>query len=245
MNDPGPPLALSNSGLLAPVRPEDKDEFYHDVLDGLSVFLGSAYIVDVTHALKTYPIPRLSHSLNPAQVACKRWLLDTLCDAGAAQFGRIYVLGGWYGVLGAMFLHDPRFNVDKVVSIDIDPQCRSIAEALNRSGVENGRFESLTADAYELDYPGLLAGGPDSAARPDLLVNTSCEHLTDFDRWYAKIPRGTLLALQSNDYFDCEEHDNCVPDIESFARQAPMAERIYEGHKKLRKYTRFMLIGRK
>ena len=37
---------------------------------------------------------------------------------------------------------------------------------------------------------------------PDTIINTSCEHIKDFDKWYAMIPKGKLVILQSNDYFN-------------------------------------------
>ncbi len=203
-----------NPRLVDPVGPQDKDEFYHDILDGLSVFMDSTYILDVLHAIREYPILRLGHSLNLGQVTCKKWLLDTLADTGTTDLGTIYILGGWYGVLGAMFLHD-------------------------------GRFESLIADIYELDYRRLLARTSADDSRPDLLINTSCEHLAEFDKWFNRIPPGTLMIVQSNDYFSCEEHHNCAPDLGSFKRQVPLSEPIYDGQIKLKKYTRFMLIGRR
>jgi hypothetical protein len=54
-----------------------------------------------------------------------------------------------------------------------------------------------------------------------------------------------LLALQSNDFFDYRDHVSCVPTLDAFKDQAPMAEVLFEGELKLRKYTRFMLIGRR
>lgn len=229
--------------LADPVKLEDKDEFYHDILGGLSVFLDSPYVGDIMHATREYPILRLGHSLNLGQVTCKKWLLDILSGSGATKFGTVYILGGWYGVLAAMFLNDPRFSVDQAVSVDIEPQCEPIAKALNRTSVENGKFRTMIADVYALDYRGMLGETP--AAGPDLLINTSCEHLADFDRWFQRIPNGALMVLQSNNYFDCEEHFNCVPDLATFSRQAPLSELIYQGQMKLRKYSRFMLIGRK
>ena len=227
-----------------PLRPEDKDEFYHDILDGLSVFLDSALIDDVLHAIREYPLLRLGHSLNESQVTSKKWLLDELAQTTGTHFGQVYILGGWYGVLGALFLHDPRFEVDKVVSVDIEPQCKPVAEALNRTHVASGRFEPRTADIYTLDYTGLISAEAQDP-RPDLLINTSCEHLPDFERWLAMIPPQVLLAVQSNDYFDDHEHINCVPDLDTFSQQVALTEEKYRGQMALKKYTRFMLIGTK
>ena len=87
--------------------------------------------------------------------------------------------------------------------------------------------------------------GNTPTAGSNLLINTSCEHLADFHLWFRRIPDGALAVLQSNDYFDCQEHFNCVPDLATFSRQAPLSELMYEGELKLRKYTRFMRIGLK
>ena len=51
------------------------------------------------------------------------------------------------------------------------------------------------------------------------------------------------LVLQSNDYFDCPEHVNCVADLAAFKTQVPMSEVHYEGTLRRRRYSRFMLIG--
>ncbi len=227
------------------VTAPQKDEFYHDILDGLSVYMSSSFILDILHAIREYPVMRLGQSLNLGQVSSKKWLLDSLVDAGEVNLGVIYILGGWYGVLGAMLLHDPRFSIDKVVSVDIDAQCKPIADALNRTHVECGKFESVTADVYHLDYSQMFSRSGKKPGKPDLLINTSCEHLSDFDRWYDRIPPQTLMVVQSNDYFSCDEHINCAVDLEAFVRQAPMSEVMYQGQMKLKKYTRFMQVGRK
>ena len=145
------------------------------------------------------------------------------------------------GVLGAVLLHDPRFAIDRVVSLDIDPGCAAIAESLNATHVRAGRFATLTADMLDVDYDR----GPADMGRPDLVINTSCEHLREFGRWFGRIPAGQLLVVQSNDYFACEEHVNCVPDLAAFRAQAPLREVLYAGERRMRRYTRFMLIGRK
>jgi hypothetical protein len=65
------------------------------------------------------------------------------------------------------------------------------------------------------------------------------------EAWYGRLPTGILQALQSNDYFDCDEHVNCIADLTAFKRQAPMSEVLYEGALQRKRYSRFMLIGRK
>ena len=102
--------------------------------------------------------------------------------------------------------------------------------------MRDGRFTARTADMLELDY---------DAERFDLVINTSAEHLHAFDRWYARIPAHQLTVVQSNDYFACAEHVNCVPDLAALRAQAPMRDVLFAGEKAMRRYVRFMLIGRK
>jgi hypothetical protein len=154
--------------------------------------------------------------------------------------------------MGALLLADRRARVDRVLSFDLDPGCAPLAEALNRTHVEAGRFAALTADAGAIDYgrsefahTAADGGVEHITAQPDTVINTSCEHLADFPGWYDRIPAGTLLALQSNDAVGEEGHVNCVPDLAAFEAQAPLAEPMFAGALPLKRYTRFMLIGRR
>lgn len=211
------------------------DEFYRDILEGLAVVDDDPWPRDILDTLTRFPQPRLGAALNANQMASKRWLADALAAHAGTAFTRVAILGGWVGALGAMLLHDRRFAIGHVTSVDIDPECEAVAGALNATHVRSGRFAARTADMHALDY---------AAERFDLVINTSCEHLTDLARWYARLPDGQLVVLQSNDYFACAEHVNCVPDLAAFARQTPLRELRYEGERRMRRYTRFMRIGR-
>jgi len=218
-------------------------ETYCDILDGVAAYFDSAFLDGILDALRACDDPGLGHALNGNQIRSKRWLVDALHQTLGGTFATVYVLGGWYGVLGAMLLHDRRFRIGTVVSVDIEPQCEPMARNLNRAHVRRGQFETRTADVLDLDYGELFRRN--GAAAECLLICTSCEHFDAFAAWYDRIPAGTLLALQSNDYFACPEHVNCVPDLAAFARQTPMAELHFEGGLRLKKYTRFMRVGRK
>jgi hypothetical protein len=222
----------------------DKDEFYRDILEGLAIYTGSALQRDVLATVTKHDEPRIGAALNKNQITSKMWLADALQQSAGGEFGHVLVLGGWIGVLGAVLLHDARFSIARLVSIDIDPGCAPIARSLNATHVRTGRFEAETADMMEIDYAA-AASPAAGTAPPTLVVNTSCEHLDDFGRWYARIPPGQLLVLQSNDYYACPEHVNCVPDLAALRAQAPMRDVLFAGERRLRRYVRFMLIGRK
>ena len=78
---------------------------------------------------------------------------------------------------------------------------------------------------------------------PDTIINTSCEHIEKFTEWFNAILKDKLVVLQSNNYFEIDDHINCVKNITEFKQQAPLSNIIYEGELELEKYTRFMLIG--
>ncbi len=215
------------------------DEYYRDIIEGLALYTGSALQRDVLATITRHAAPDIGGAFNKNQIASKMWLADALHDAVGPDLGEVAILGGWFGVLAAVLLHDPRFAIDRILSIDIDPRCAEIARSVNATHVRDGRFAASTADMLELDY------GPGPGARPlaDLIVNTSCEHLAQFGRWYERVPDGQRLVLQSNDYFACAQHVNCVPDLASFRAQAPMRDVLFAGERRMRRYVRFMLIG--
>ncbi|MDA7948233.1 MAG: methyltransferase domain-containing protein [Hyphomicrobiaceae bacterium] len=214
----------------------DRESMHLDILKGLSVYFDSPFVADIQETALRHPRLTLGHALNRNQMTSKTWLVDKLHGATGGQLGRVCILGGWYGVLGAMLLHDPRFAVERVCSVDMDPTCEDIAKSLNRTHVEAGKFEFRLANMYEIDFP---------KSEFDLIVNTSCEHLETIDRWFERIPAGTLLTLQSNNYFGIDGHVNCVENIGQFKQQVPLSQTLFEGELELKKYTRFMLIGRR
>jgi hypothetical protein len=216
------------------------DEFYRDILEGMAIYMDSDLQRDVLATLSRHDEPGIGRALNKNQIASKMWLAESLLESVGSDFPRILILGGWFGVLAAVLLHDARFTIGKVVSLDIDPRCAPIAESLNATHVHAGTFATRTADMLEFDYRGKAADD-----RFDLVINTSCEHLTEFGRWYGRIPAGQLLVLQSNDYYACREHVHCVPDLAAFRAEAPMHDVLFAGERRMRRYVRFMLIGRK
>ena len=213
--------------------PFDED-FYPDILRGLSVYFDSRFVRNIARTAQRFRRQDLSVALNRKQIACKTWLIDQLYDAYGGHFGTVWVMGGWYGVLSALIGEDKRFEIGEIVSYDIDSGCEDVAECLNRERTDTGAFKARTADMLELDY---------GVGTPDLIINTSCEHLRDVGAWLDLIPRGTRVVLQSNNYFGEPDHFSCADTLETFKAQAPMSSINYEGELVLKNYTRFMLIG--
>ncbi len=213
----------------------DPDLYYQVILDGLGRHHDLPWVRDIIAAINEHRPPDLPHALSKKQLASKQWLVDALAEAASGAVGTVYVLGGWYGTLASLLLDSGRLDVERVVSVDIEPSCAAVARTLNRR--HGARFAAETTDMRDWDFSGI--------GRRDVVVNTSCEHLDDFAGWFASLPAGPLIALQSNDLFEEPVHVNCVADLSAFKAQAPFAELLYEGTLPLKRYTRFMLIGRR
>ena len=63
------------------------------------------------------------------------------------------------------------------------------------------------------------------------------------DDWYEKLKPGTLVAIQTNDFHDIEEHINTVNNVMELKKKYKMSEELFVGIKDLRIYNRFMIIG--
>jgi hypothetical protein len=76
------------------------------------------------------------------------------------------------------------------------------------------------------------------------VINTSCEHVLGLTDWWAHVPPGQLVVLQSNNYQGCPDHVNCVHSLGQFKHQVPMSDVLFEGvlHP-ADDLDRFMLIG--
>jgi hypothetical protein len=211
----------------------DRDRMF-DLLRGVAGFTQSELVADLARAFARHPDARLDEAFNHKQIASKMWARDRLFSALGGQFERIWIVGGWYGVLAAILFDDRRFSVGEISSYDIDPSVEAVATTLNAKAAAQGRFKAVTVDMYALDY----------RSKPDLIVNTSCEHVGDVRGWLDRLPAGTAVLLQSNNYFAEPEHINCVPSLSAFEEAAHLTNVLYAGGLTLKKYTRFMLIGR-
>ena len=161
----------------------------------------------------------IANSVNDNQIKNKKWLvkhlkpyLDMYSDC------KIVIAAGWHGLAAHM--------IDKnVISFDMDPCTKQVKL------FPNVKYQLSTIEDFD-------------PSQFDIIICTSCEHITDnVINDFIKKKKGTsLVVLQSNDYFEIEDHVNCKNDCEEFADSINM--RILETHTlKLKKYNRFMLFG--
>jgi hypothetical protein len=204
--------------------------------------------------IKSFEGEVLTDSLSRGQLRSKMWVSDTVNDLDIDLGDMVYVCAGWYGVLPAILFE--RNKVEAIRSFDIDPSCSLPAETLNRSYTQNDwQFKASTMDVNNLTYTDefmyetLKYNGDKEMitdGAPTCVINTSCEHIEDFDKWWAGIPDGMLVIMQNNDFDDEDEHDHAddtVSSLEEFAKRLNVSETLYEGTLALDKYNRYMVIG--
>jgi len=194
----------------------------------------------------------LTDVLSWGQLRSKRWLIDEL-ESHDLDLGVVFLCAGWYGTLAHM-LFDSKCIVNKIRSFDIDPSCANIADTVNMQYIDGWKFKAITQDILDINYHSHTWRGWSNLKQsysnpitdtPNTIINTSCEHISNFDKWYDSIPNGKLVILQTNNYFNLPEHVNCVEDQEEFDLLTPMEDTLYLGTLALEKYNRFMKIGYK
>jgi hypothetical protein len=174
------------------------------------------------------------------QVESKLWLLDALSHVLPRRSAyRAQVLGSWFGLLPRMltWLHGEQCH--SVTGYDIEPTWASHATFLNEPESCQGRARFESQDMTRLDYRELQT----SMSPGCLLINTSCEHLGDFAAWYHSLPKGSLVALQGNNFADHDEHPTSWSSFSDFQKATPLETCLYEGELSLPKYQRYMRIG--
>ena len=176
---------------------------------------------------------RTLESFWKGQVNSKVWLAENLVGFVPVRPLNIVIYGGWNGVL-ASILFNSNIAVEHVTSVDIDPVCEDIANTVNKRYEMLDKFEAVTHDMCKY-----VTGA-------DVVINTSCEHITQeqYNDWLDNQPDDAVIVLQSNNYFDHDEHIRCSTDLNDFTRISninPYLRRTL----KTPKYNRYMLIGKK
>jgi len=175
------------------------------------------------------------------QLSSKGWLVNHLADwVPEDRALNIYIFGGWIGILGSMICQSELIKTNKVRSIDIDPWCESIADQVNKNfEMSDWHFKAVTADMCTYEYQ--------SDITPDIVINTSTEHVTQgvYDSWYSRIPQGTMVVAQGNNFFNCDEHVRCSNSLAEFKTQNCVSNELWSGELNTDIYTRYMSIWRK
>lgn len=187
------------------------------------------------------------------QMRSKAWLVESLHKYIGQELGNIFVLAGWIGTLPRMLFDQERLGISSIRNFDLDIDACSVSEKINRAEVENDwRYKSCAMDILNLVYPSsdydvsrYDGSKVTLTTSPDLIINTSCEHIREIGRWWGQVSRGTRVVVQSNNATQFRDHVACVASLDEFKSQLPMSKTLYAGELDLGDYRRFMLIGEK
>jgi hypothetical protein len=168
------------------------------------------------------------------QIQSKEWLIEILTHyiPVKADPVRIDIHGGWVGVLASM-LFQSHIPVKYICSVDIDSSCEATATMMNKIEEMDGRFRAITSDMCSVPVSG------------NVIINTSCEHITQeqYELWLSRIPNGSTIILQSNNY-NIPEHVRTAQSLEEFKQQSNLKE-MWSGSLKTQLYDRWMIIGKR
>lgn len=199
--------------------------------------------LDLAHwfnAIRNLPDSERTRALDAVwsgQLDSKAWLVEQLAPL-VTSASNVYIFGGWIGILASM-MFQTGMPIKKIRSIDLDPWCERVADAVNkRYEMDGWRFKAVTADMTTYEYQ--------SDIQPHIVINTSSEHVTQtqYDEWYDRIPAGALVVVQGNDFFACSEHIRCSQNLRDFERQNHVVDPLFSGQFHTEQYTRFMSVWR-
>lgn len=178
---------------------------------------------------------RTLESFWKGQVHSKLWLIENLEEYFHDLPRDIVIHGGWNGVLASL-LFNSKVNVAHVTSVDIDPTCEEVAYTVNKRYEMQGKFTAVTSDMCDYVYK----------SSPHIVINTSCEHVSQeaYQTWLDKVPSDSLVVVQSNNYYNLDEHVNCKSSLTEFIDSSNLNV-MFSGQLELPKYTRYMIIGKK
>jgi len=182
-------------------------------------------------AIRQSPDPmRTMDAFWSGQLKSKEWLITSLRNH-VTKFVTIDIHGGWVGVLASM-LFQSDIPTHYICSVDLDPTCEPIATMMNKIEEQDGKFKAITCDMCSVPVHG------------DVIINTSCEHITQeqYETWLSRMPKDSLLVLQSNNY-KIDEHVRIANNLSEFENQSHLNV-IWSGEIQLQLYKRFMIIGR-
>jgi hypothetical protein len=200
----------------------------------------------------------LSDAFSRSQMRSKIWLVDELAKI-MPNPRNVVLMAGWYGQLIDLFGDK---DVDKITfrkfrNIEIDKECCIESDYnFNLRRLEEHKVKAVNADinnltlhenGYEWEVETFKTGEKYvEKFLPDLIINTSSEHMTTewfnqirFKKWTKK----PLVVIQNNNFFGIPEHVNCVHSVDHMKKVFPMEKVLFEGELQLKGYKRVMLIG--
>ena len=176
--------------------------------------------------LELFRIRDIGNGLAESHWKGKQWLVDELSEFLYNE--DVHIAAGWLGLTG--YLLRKKFPDIKITSSDIDPGCKIMGKFL----FDNIEFKTLDT---VLDI--------DQIINCQVYINTSIEHIKQeyIDLIFSRLNKGTIFAIQSNNYYSVADHVNCSNSLNDFESKTTYSEILYKGKIEFKDYDRYMIIG--
>ena len=180
-------------------------------------------------------------AFSSGQILSKLWLAEELEKAvvnnSLPQPLSILCFGGWYGVINFILRSRSNVNIEKFRSVDIDPVACENADLLNKPWVwQSWQFKSICDNANTFAY---------SSSEFNTVINTSIEHI-EGHQWFDRIPKSSLVVLQSNN-MEHDDHCHNHSSLDEFRSEFDISQVLFSGEKLFEypnwSFKRFMIIG--
>ena len=226
---------------------------HRKVLQYVAHSIDSEYIRKISSwSIKWQHRANLNEHFSRGQMKSKCWMVEQLSEIYQDQYlGTVAHYGGWYATVAQNIFE--QFRVKNYYNLEVDPECIDISDDFNYEQTVGWKFKSTVQNvndivwkennSFDIKIKNLANNMVTTNVKPDLIINTSCEHMNE--DWYNAIPTGTVVCLQTNDYFENEQHINCCRDLADAIAKYPMTEIYYSGEIDTQMYKRFMIIGEK
>jgi hypothetical protein len=198
---------------------------------------------------------QLNNAFSRSQIRSKIWLITELAKI-RTSWQDVAVFAGWFGQLTMIFRQQLTYRSMRIIELDT-AACRASDYVFNLANLTEHKIKAVNADINTLTlhkngYEWPVENFKESTSYrekflPTLIINTSAEHMTE--EWFhqlrfKQLEGDPIVAVQSNNLFDIDEHVNCVHSVDHMKKKFPMREVLFAGELQLKGYKRVMLIGR-
>ena len=179
--------------------------------------------------LEFYRIKDVGNGLAENHWKSKSWLVDELEEYIHNE--DVHIAAGWLGLTA--YLLRQKFPDISITNSDMDPGCKAMGEFLFKEHNIKYKIIDTVIDIEKI------------ASSCQVYINTSLEHIQQqfIDDIFKKLDKGTIVAVQSNNYFSVEDHVNCCDNLDQFVSKVNVKNVLYKGTMSFPKYDRYMVIG--
>ena len=162
------------------------------------------------------------------QIASKNQAIEAYNSIHCENNNILYV-ASWFGMFTNYLLAKYSHQKIHITEIEKDVRLSSISNELNFDYIDHHQHYTCDINLF------------DRLNNYETFINLSCEHMSN--EWYNKIPNGSKVLIQSNNFDKIDDHINCVTDIVDMKSKYPMQQILYSNTLKLNLYNRLTLAG--